>query len=423
MTAITLIILVGAVALLILASFTYANNTAEATAEGLLEKLDRTTVTLSGEKATIDSDALELKDGSLVLLLSEKGDVLCLETRDKEFGSYVREHLSEILQMLTTSNKDAGIFASQPIRYYQEPIEGVGTKVVLLDRDAELDSIYYQLQVYVVLAVIILILILILSDFLARRAILPVDEAIRSQQQFIADASHELKTPLTVILANLDIISADPDRTIRESEKWLDNTKSETKRMSKLVNEMLFLARSDAAMDMHYDFRLIDFNTVVDEVVLTTEALAYERNITLESDLEENIPVIGDEERLKQVVMILLDNAAKYVDEGGLIKVKLASAGRSTEVLTVTNTGTPIPPEKCEHIFDRFFRADESRVRDKGGYGLGLSIAQNIVEKHNGEIALDYSNENGTRFSVKLPNASSFKAPDLSVVSDDTQNA
>ena len=419
MTALFLIILVGAVALLSLSSYTYAKNMASDTMQDILGKITPETVSITetddGRKAKIDREALGLTNNISVLILSEDGSVLCLESYDKTMRAFVEDNLSDILRAVTEKGKEDGVITAQSLRYYEEPLEGVGTKVALMDRTDELDSIYFQLRMYVVLAVIILVFVLLLSDFLARRSILPVDEAIRSQQQFIADASHELKTPLTVILANLDIISSSPDATVKESEKWINNTKSEARRMSKLVNEMLFLARSDAAMDMKYDFRLIDFSTVVDEVVLTTEALAFERNITLESDIAETAPVVGDFERLKQLVMILVENATKYVDENGTISVKLESTGRRTEVLTIRNTGTPIPPEKSEHIFDRFFRADDSRTRDKGGYGLGLSIAQKIVERHNGEIALDFSNENGTQFSVRLPNAQSLKAPDLSL--------
>ena len=413
-----LIILIGSTALLITASNTYQKNSANDDMSDALEPLSAKTVTLQkksgGSTAVIERDALQLRDGVAVLILDENGDVLTMETASRDLRATVTEEQEEILQFVLSADAENGVVGAQPLRYMKAPLDGIGTKVALKDRASETEAIYFQFRLYIVLAFIILVLILALCDFLARRSILPVDDAIRNQQQFIADASHELKTPLTVILANLDIISSHPQATVEESEKWLENTKSEAKRMSKLVNEMLFLARSDAAMDMHYNFRLINFSDVVDEVVLATEALAFERNITLNSEIAENAQVVGDFERLKQVVMILVENATKYVDENGSIKVRLTSSPRRSEVLTVTNTGTPIPPEKAGHIFDRFYRVDESRVRDQGGYGLGLSIAQNIVEKHNGEIALDFSDERGTQFSVRLPHAQNLRAPDLS---------
>lgn len=417
----SLIVLIGATALLIVASYTYGQNSAEDYMSDVMKSVNSETVTLHPGKGNapdtveVDWEVLEMRDESALMILSEDGDVLSMLSPGKTFREKVENDLENLRTAVLDGKNESGIVMTN-IRYMKQPLKGIGTKVVLLDRASELKAIYFQFRMYIVLAFIILILILLLCEYLARRSILPVDEAIRTQQQFIADASHELKTPLAVILANLDILSTSPDSTIRESGKWLESTKSEANRMSKLVNEMLFLARSDAAMDMHYNFRLISLTDVVEEVVLTTEALAFERNISLESDIAENSQVVGDFERLKQVVMILVENATKYVDEGGTIRVQLTSAPRRTEVLTVTNTGTPIPPEKAEHIFERFYRVDESRVREQGGYGLGLSIAQKIVEKHNGEIGLDYSNENGTRFSVRLPHAQNLKAPDLTAL-------
>ena len=419
----SLIILTGATALLIVASYTYGQNNAEDTMRDLLASVTPSTVTVREGKngkpdtADIDWEAIELRDESAVMILSEEGDILVSLAPGKTFREKVEADQAEIAKTVLREKKTSGIILTN-IRYMKQPLKGVGTKVALLDRASELRAIYFQFRLYITLAFILLILIHLLCEYLSRRSILPVDEAIRTQQQFIADASHELKTPIAVILANLDILKSSPEKTVQESSKWIDSTKSEANRMSKLVNEMLFLARSDAAMDMHYNFRLINFSDVVEEVVLTTEALAYERNIRLETDLEELSQVVGDFERLKQVVMILVENATKYVDENGTIRVKLTTGPRRTEVLTVTNSGTPIPAEKAEHIFERFYRVDESRVREKGGYGLGLSIAQKIVEKHNGEISLAFSNENGTCFAVKLPHAQSLRAPDPTLLPD-----
>ena len=417
----SLIILTGATALLIVASYTYGQNNAEDTMQDLLASVTPSTVTVREGKngrpdtAEIDREAIEIHDESAVMILSEDGDVLASLSSGKSFREKVDASQEEIAKTVLQEKKPSGIILTN-IRYMKQPLKGVGTKVALLDRASELRAIYFQFRLYITLAFILLILILLLCEYLSRRSILPVDEAIRTQQQFIADASHELKTPIAVILANLDILKTSPDKTVREEEKWIDSTKMEANRMSKLVNEMLFLARSDAAMDMHYNFRLINFSDVVEEVVLTTEALAFERNITLEADIAENSQVVGDFERLKQVVMILVENATKYVNENGTIKVELTSGPRRVEVLTVTNSGAPIPTEKAEHIFERFYRVDESRVREKGGYGLGLSIAQKIIEKHHGEIGLAFSNENGTCFEVRLPHAQNLRAPDLTTL-------
>lgn len=414
-------ILLGATILLIVATYTFGKNSAEEFMTSTMKSITTNTVTLkkgsggSPDFAEVDWPALDMRDGSAVLILSKEGTLLAKGTRGKTFRGTNEATLRKIGAAVLTEEDETGILLTD-YRYMKQPLEGIGTKVVVVDRKDELHSFYFQLRLDVVLVFLILVITLLLSELIARRAIMPVDKAVRTQQQFIADASHELKTPLTVILANLDILSATPDKTVGESGKWIENTKLEANRMSKLVAEMLFLARSDTAMDMNYNFRLLNFSDVVEEVVLTTEALAYERNITLESDIEENSKVVGDRKRLKQVVIILVENATKYVDEGGDIHVKLRTTPRWYEVLTVTNTGTPIPKEKAKHIFDRFYRVDESRSREKDGYGLGLPIAKKIIERHNGEISLSYSNEHGTSFTVRLPHAQSLKAPDLTIL-------
>lgn len=414
----TLIVVVGSCALLVAASFTFFRNNSNEAMQEVLNQVTEATVTVSEEDgtltATLPGEELELREGTAIMLLSPDGDLLDFRADNEELRQDIEENMNTIRKFVAAAEDPEGVVATQILRYNKAELNGVGQKVALIDRGPELEAIYFQLRLVVGIAFIIFVLMLAICDFLARRSILPVDEAIRNQQQFIADASHELKTPLTVILANLDIVDSNKEQTVEEAGKWLENTRSEAQRMSKLVNEMLFLARSDAAMDMHYNFRLISFADVVDEVVLATEALAFENNITLEDDIAEPSAVVGDFDRLKQVVMILVENALKYVDDNGTVTVKLTSTPRRQEVLTVTNTGTPIPPEKATHIFDRFYRVDDSRVREKGGYGLGLSIAQNIVKKHNGEISLVYSNETGTQFQVKLPHAQNMRAPELS---------
>ncbi|MBR5753838.1 MAG: HAMP domain-containing histidine kinase [Clostridia bacterium] len=415
---VALVLLTGAVALLIVATHTYEKNNANEMMRDFLKAVTADTVHVEKGAVSVDADALEFRDDVALLLLSEEGEVLLLESPNKTFQKELEEDLEQTRKELRLTPDATGLTLNKSLRYLKQPLKGVGTKVALMDRTSELKQIYFQTRIYAVLSFIMLVLILVLCDFMARRSILPVDEAIRNQQQFIADASHELKTPLTVMLANLDIMAASPDATIRESAKWVENTKQEAGRMSKLVNEMLFLARSDAAMDMHYNFRLIDLAEVANEVTLAAEALAFERNIRLETDIRSPAQVVGDAERLKQVIMILGENAAKYVDEGGTVRLTVNDTSHRTVLLTVFNTGRPIPPEKAPHIFDRFYRVDESRVREQGGYGLGLSIAQKIVQKHNGEIALAYSDERGTCFSVKLPHAQSLRAPDLSAQPD-----
>jgi len=200
----------------------------------------------------------------------------------------------------------------------------------------------------------------------------------------------------------MDIMSLNPDSTVEEQMKWIENTKSEAKRMTQLVNDMLFLAKSDAAVEQGYSFMNANLSSLAEDCVLTFESVAFEKGVYLRSVVPEDIYVTMDEAKIKQVIMILLDNAIKYVDDNGTIFLTLAQNGRQAKLL-VANTGPAIPKEKQKHIFERFFRADDSRARDRGGYGLGLSIAGNIISAHKGKLSLEYSNEKGTCFSIVLP--------------------
>lgn len=209
----------------------------------------------------------------------------------------------------------------------------------------------------------------------------PVQETLENQTSFISDVSHELKTPLAVITANADAIEADYGES-----KWLTSIKTESIRMAGLITELLAASKLEHA-DTVTTFESVDFSSIVNEAVMTFDALAYEKGVLIDSDIADNIIVLGSAEKLRRLVGILLDNAVKYVNEGGSIVVKLQQRIGSP-ILTVKNTGSYVEKEYRKKIFDRFFRVDESRTKDGtfGSYGLGLSIARTIVEEHNGDI-------------------------------------
>lgn len=246
-----------------------------------------------------------------------------------------------------------------------------------------------------------MLLLFIISYFLARVSLKPVQQAWDQQSRFVADASHELKTPLTVILANLKILLAHPDQTIAEQAHWIENTQEETARMRKLVDNLLFLARSESVQRMNV-MGPVNLSDLVWNSLLPLEALAFEEGVTFCEDIKSDLWVYGDSEQLKQLVIILLDNACKYAEGNKLITVTLAMSQEKIQ-LTVTNTGTPIPPEDLPHLFERFYRSDKSRSRKEGGYGLGLSIAQTIVKGHRGKIRVTSDAPSGTTFSVFFP--------------------
>lgn len=238
------------------------------------------------------------------------------------------------------------------------------------------------------------------SWFLSRWLVRPVEEGWRRQQQFVADASHELKTPLTVMLADADILLAHPDDTVGQQRKWVECIRDEGLRMKGLVQDLLYLARGDAGQRSaaHESVSLSD---LWENCVLGFEPVAFEAGLTLNSELAPNVSATGDREELRRLAAILLDNACKYCAPGGTVTVTLTGGERA--VLTVHNTGEPIPADVQPHLFERFYRADAARSRETGGYGLGLSIAAAIVEGHRGKITVHSAPGEGTAFTVTLP--------------------
>ena len=233
---------------------------------------------------------------------------------------------------------------------------------------------------------------------LANWTIKPVEKAWNQQKEFIANASHELKTPLTVISTNTDVVLSYPEDTVESQTKWLNYIKNETVRMSKLVNNLLCIAKYDAKR-IETASEKIDLSNIVETISLQYEPLAFENKKTLITDIDSGIQILGDDDKIKQVVNILMDNALKYSLPDGTIKLSLKRIKQSSVCLTVSNTSENIEQEQLDKIFDRFYRVDTSRNRKTGGSGLGLNIAKTIVENHKGTINV-VNKDNITSFIV-----------------------
>ena len=232
--------------------------------------------------------------------------------------------------------------------------------------------------------------------FLSRWVTKPVQVAFDKQKQFIADASHELKTPLTIITTNAEVLQRElPDN------KWLVYILEQTGRMKNLINSLLELARLDAYSDTG-SYLTFDLSRAVKNAALSFESLAFEYGKSYSMEIEDGFSLHGNETHIKQLVTNLLDNAFKYSDEHGTVRICLSAHG-DKKMLLVSNTGKGISPEDQEHIFERFYRSDSSRNRQYGGYGLGLSIAQSIVKAHKGHISVKSDGQSFTEFVVILP--------------------
>ena len=321
-----------------------------------------------------------------------------------EEGSRVKvspEVLDQAVALALAAPDSYGCLSSLDLRFQRDDLGGGRTRIAFSDLSWERASLTRLMLNSLLIGAAALAVFLAISVFLARISLKPVERTWTQQRQFVADASHELKTPLTVILANIGIISAHPASSVASQQKWLGYIQEEAQRMRELVEDMLFLAKHDGA-ERPKDSRTVNFSDLATGCVLRFESVAFERQVTLASGLEPDLYVSGEPDSLERLVMLLLDNAVKYAGEGGQVDVFL-SRRQERAVLTVRNTGAPIPPQHLEHLFERFYRADGSRSRKEGGYGLGLAIAQTIVQSHRGQIDVRSSREEGTVFTVCLP--------------------
>lgn len=288
-----------------------------------------------------------------------------------------------------------GVMGEYNLYYYKHRLADGQTAVALADSGYYTSSMATMLFYCIAIVLLILIALFFISLFLSKWALKPVEKAWTQQKQFIADASHELKTPLTVILANTKILLRKKDCKISEQLQWVESTEEEAENMKKLVESLLFLARSDAQEQQQSKLPVeaVSISELTENIVLQFEPVAYERRIELDSEIEENITISGDPAQLRQLLQILLDNACKYSEGNGKILVTLKKGS-----LTVFNSGKPIPEESLPHIFERFYRSDSARS-DSGSFGLGLSIAKRIALNHGGDLTAQSSDEiGGTRF-------------------------
>ena len=304
--------------------------------------------------------------------------------------------LAAILEDCLSQGPAEGVIQSYSLRYLRRD-NGLYVKLAFVDMSMERAMLRQMMGSYLRIALAAFLLLLGVSVILARWATKPVERAWGQQRRFLSDASHELKTPLTVILSNAELLSALPLE--ERPARWTDNILSESRQMKRLVEEMLTLARADN-MTQPVVLAEVSLSDLAEDCALAFEPVAYEAEKPLEYRVAEGLLVLGDGDRLRRLVSILLDNAVKYGAEGGTITLTLEKTDRQAR-LTVANPGEPIPAEQLTRLFERFYRADASRG-EKSGFGLGLSIAAVIAQEHKGTLRAESGGEE-TRFVFTMP--------------------
>lgn len=315
-----------------------------------------------------------------VIMADSKGNYLACMNNDDLTNENAQEYINNILN----HNDITGMINSY--QFYNVE-KNNGTLIALTDKTDEKKVINQFIRTTIVIGALTVILLSFAGYFLSKKSIEPIKTAFEKQKQFISDASHELKTPLTVISANADVLSGEIG-----DNKWLNYIKSQTERMNLLVNDLLNLTRLENNTS---DFICSEFNLsqAVTNTALPFECRAFETNKKFIVNIEDGLTVIGSEKHIKQMTAIFIDNALKYSSDGGIVRVTLKKQG-DKKILSVYNTGTGVKDSEKDKIFERFYRTDDSRTRQAtGGYGLGLAIAKSIIDKH--KFKVNVENEEG----------------------------
>ena len=308
-----------------------------------------------------------------------------------------RDFLKDLIDESVGRRRETGIVEQHGLRFCRVSTPR-GTVLVFSDMSSENNTLDHLVRNCLIIGILSFLGFLVVSIFLSRWAVKPVASAWQQQKQFVADASHELKTPLTVIMTNAELLQND-EYEEQERKNFSQSILTMSQQMKTLVEKLLELARSDAEQTKQ-QMKPVDLSKLILDTAISFEGIFIERGLTVESEVESGIAVNGSEPMLQQIADILLDNAQKYSSPGGETTVRLYSSGYGKCRLTVSNPGKEIPPEDLKRIFQRFYRMDKARSRD-GSFGLGLSIAESIVAQHKGSIWAE-SKDGMNTFVVEL---------------------
>ena len=315
------------------------------------------------------------------------------------------EILASSLEHVLSSGQEQGLIRSTNL-YYAFRSNPDGPYFFAFADGSVAHSASHLVEVLIPVGLIIMVLVFVLAWFFSRWALRPVQQAWDTQQQFIADASHEMKTPLTVILANAAIALKKPQATVAEQSQWIEGIQDEAQNMEQLVLDMLALAQPINASGSSSAFEPVSLTQLAQRASLQFEAVAFERGLLVDDNVESDVTILGDATQLQRMIGTLVDNAIKYATADSTISITLKSAGQNG-ILSVHNWGDPIDPNDLPHVFARFYRSDKSRDRstEEGShsFGLGLAIAQKIATQHGGTLTVTSSEAEGTTFTACFP--------------------
>ena len=323
------------------------------------------------------------------ILLDDNNDIKeIINHSDNGNYSNISEEINRIIKKKKTSTKYIGNIYINKYSYsfnnknYLIIIDNTNTNKRLTN------NLYLSIIIFIFFQVIILLITRLITNWISG----PVEESFNKQKRFISDSSHELKTPIAVILANAEMIEQN-----QKNSRWLTNIKNESIKMEKLVKDLLDLTKLEQNNNKALYIKE-NISKELEKEILVFESLAYENKLKLEYKIDDSIELACNIEEIKRLLRVLLDNAIKHSYKNEIININLFKK-KNEIILEVINKGDEIKQEDIEKIFERFYRIDSSRNRDNNRYGLGLSIAKQIVKNHNGKISVS-SNNNKTTFKV-----------------------
>lgn len=361
----------------------------------------RMTRSISGED---DESSPELRYESrfFSVTLDLNGEVK--STRTDRISAIDSEEAVEMAKEILRSGKVIGFRGDYRFR------KNVNTKndtilIVFYDCGRSLDNVRSFLFISIMISLICLLMVYILITISSKAVIMPAAEAYEKQRQFITDAGHELKTPLAIINADADVLEMElgGDGEEETSNEWLTDIRKQTARLTELTGNLIYLAKTEEGTKEAFTFVDFPVSDVIAQEAESFKGPAQAAGKNIDIRIEENLSMNGDQKAIRQLVDIFLDNAIKYSPEGTTISVKLRKTGRYVGLSVTNSTKTPVTKEHIKHMFDRFYRADESRNSDTGGYGIGLSIAKSIVEIHKGKISANSKDGSKLTMSAVMP--------------------
>lgn len=281
--------------------------------------------------------------------------------------------------------------------------EGHATQTVYVGKDvtAMYNGMEKATYALAFLGAIALVIATIVGHILSGKAMIPLRQAYEKQRQFAADASHELRTPLAVVMASAELLQNDPSIQSPFLRQVIDDVRDEVKKMTKLVSDLLVVARSDNKA-LKLKPQKFNLSALIEQTARLMQPLAEQKKIDLQAENLPKVEIQADEQKIRQLVLILVDNAVKYTPDGGRVSVRYESTEKGRVCFAVSDTGIGIAKEDQAKVFDRFYRVDKARSREMGGNGLGLAIAQEIVHLHKGRIWIQSELGQGTTFFVEL---------------------